>query len=319
MEPVIECVNITKRFKTTLALDDVSVNFPKGIVGLVGPNGAGKTTLLKILLGLIWPTNGDAKVLGNDIRSAKEREKIRQNCGYMSERDTFINDVSAKKLVTHFCQLSGLSRTDSLQRAHDVLSFSGIGEERYRKVGTYSKGMKQKLKLAIAIVHSPKLLFLDEPTDGMDPEGRERMLAIIKNLSQESGKNIVLSTHILPDIERIGDHLVVLDRGRIKASKPLKDLLRKYKNTIRVQVTGDPGLMIAEMNKKGYHAYPGSDYNEIEIELLYDRSNTDFYDQEKTVKDLLVLLKKHDLGLASLKPHSLKLEEVFMDILEGEM
>ncbi|MFW9991237.1 MAG: ABC transporter ATP-binding protein [Candidatus Odinarchaeota archaeon] len=316
MEPIIRCFNITKQFKTILALDEVTVDFPKGVIGLVGPNGAGKTTLLKILLGLILPTDGSATVLGYDIR--KEIENVRQYCGYMSERDTFIYDVTAKKLVTHFCQLSGLSRTDSLQRAHDILSFAGLGEERHRKVGTYSKGMKQKLKLALSIVHSPRLVFLDEPTDGMDPEGRERMLAIIKNLSKESDINIILSTHILPDIERIGDHLIVLDRGHIKASSPLEELLKKFKNTIRVQVIGDPGLLIADLRKNSFfNVYQGRETGELVLEALFDRN--DPLDQKKTVKLLLEMIKKNNLGLASLRPHSLKLEDVFMDILEGEI
>ncbi|MHA1448123.1 MAG: ABC transporter ATP-binding protein [Candidatus Hodarchaeales archaeon] len=310
MEPVVECNNITKKFATTLALDNVTLDFPGGVVGLVGPNGAGKTTLLKILLGLMWPTSGEGKVLGYDIRERKGREKIRQHCGYMAERDTFIYDVSAKKLVIHFCQLSGISRTDSMQRAHDVLSFCGIGEERHRLIGSFSKGMKQKLKLALAIVHSPSLIFLDEPTDGMDPEGRERMLMIIKNLANNSGKKIILSTHILPDIERIGDHLIVLDRGKVKASSPLKKLLRKFQNSIHLQVRGDPGFLLADLIKEGYAAKLVHESGEIELESKVN--------QKETLRDVMDLVRKNNLGLISLKPHSLKLEEVFMDILEEE-
>ncbi|MHA2231459.1 MAG: ABC transporter ATP-binding protein [Candidatus Hodarchaeales archaeon] len=247
--PIIRTYSLSKDFGLTRALNDISFEAPHGIVGLVGANGAGKTTLIRILLGLLKPSFGTAEVLGFDIR--KEMDAIRKIVGYMAEKDSHIPDVSAKRYCAHLAQLNGLPRTPSLQRSHDILSYVGVGEERHRKMGTYSKGMLQKVKLAQALVHSPEILFLDEPTDGLDPESRLHMLEIIKDLSN-SGKSIFLSTHILPDIEAIGQHLLVIHEGRLHFQDSLSKILHHFQDMFRVDTSSDASGFCDKLRERGF-------------------------------------------------------------------
>ena len=181
------------------ALKDVSAVFPKGAVGLLGPNGAGKSTMLKSLLGFIAPNKGTLEVLGLNV--ADKPLEIRARLGYMPETDGHIPGMNAVTFVAYCGQLAGLPKTDAMQRAHEVLYYVGLGEARYRNVETYSTGMKQRIKLAQALVHDPDLLFLDEPTNGMDPKGREEMLELVRDLARHKGGSLSLSSHVMPDVE----------------------------------------------------------------------------------------------------------------------
>lgn len=211
--PIIETAGLTKRYPGVVALDDLTVAIEPGIVGLVGANGAGKSTLIKLLLGLLEPTSGSARVLGFDV--ARERLELRRRVGYLPEHDCLPPDVSATEFVAHMGQLSGLPRGAARERTADVLRHVGLFEERYRPMGSYSTGMRQRAKLAQALVHDPQLLFLDEPTNGLDPVAREEMLRLIDELPAKRGCTVVLSTHLLPDVERLCDAVVVMHQGRL--------------------------------------------------------------------------------------------------------
>src|SRR4029079_8109905 len=187
-----------------------------GSVGLLGPNGAGKSTLLKSLLGFVTPVEGTLRVLGLGV--ATRPLEIRSRIGYMPESDGHVPGMNAVTFVAYCGELAGLPKADAMQRAHEVLFYTGLGEARYRNVETYSTGMKQRIKLAQALVHDPDLLFLDEPTNGMDPKGRDEMLDLIRDLARNKGVNVIVSSHLLPDVEYTCGHVVVLDKGRVGAA-----------------------------------------------------------------------------------------------------
>ncbi len=219
---IVTLENVTVTYGRHQALSGVTTTFVPGAVGLLGPNGAGKSTMIKALLGFVAPTEGRMRVLGLDV--ATSPVDIRARIGYMPENDAHIPGVNAVSFVAYCGELAGLPRTDSMQRAHEVLYYVGLGEARYRNVETYSAGMKQRIKLAQALVHDPDLLFLDEPTNGMDPKGRDEMLELIRDLAHNKGVNLILSSHVLPDVEYTCDHVIVMDKGRIAAAGPIAAL-----------------------------------------------------------------------------------------------
>src|SRR6267154_998246 len=221
-DPVVTLENVTVTYGRNQALSDVTTTFERGAVGLLGPNGAGKSTMIKSLLGFIVPNQGRMRVLGLDV--ATSPVDIRARIGYMPENDAHIPGVNAVSFVAYCGELAGLPRTDAMQRAHEVLFYVGLGEARYRNVETYSTGMKQRLKLGQALVHDPDLLFLDEPTNGMDPKGRDEMLDLIRDLAHNKGVSLILSSHLLPDVEYTCDHVVVMDKGAIAAAGPIAAL-----------------------------------------------------------------------------------------------
>ncbi|MFD9125637.1 ABC transporter ATP-binding protein [Kitasatospora sp. NPDC059571] len=213
---VIATDDLTMRFPRVTALDRLTVEVQPGVVGLVGANGAGKSTLIKILLGLSPATSGTARVLGLDV--ATEGAAIRERVGYMPEHDCLPPDVSATEFVVHMARMSGLPAAAARERTADVLRHVGLYEERYRPMGGYSTGMKQRVKLAQALVHDPELVLLDEPTNGLDPVGRDDMLALIRRVYTDFGISVLVTTHLLGELERTCDHLVVIDGGRLLRS-----------------------------------------------------------------------------------------------------
>jgi ABC-2 type transport system ATP-binding protein len=234
---ILATEGLTKRFPTVTAVDQLSVTVGAGVTGLVGANGAGKSTLIKILLGLLPPTSGSAKVLDLDV-TARGAE-IRRLVGYMPEHDCLPPDVSATELVVHMARISGLPRTAARERAADVLRHVGLAEERYRPIGGYSTGMKQRVKLAQALVHDPKLVFLDEPTNGLDPRGRDEMLTLIRRIGTEFGISVLVTSHLLGELERICDHVIVIDAGRLLRSSAISEFTQATQ-TVTVEV--DEGL-----------------------------------------------------------------------------
>ncbi|MGH3390090.1 MAG: ABC transporter ATP-binding protein, partial [Actinomadura sp.] len=215
--PIIATQGLTMRFPGVTALDDLSVAVEPGVVGLVGANGAGKSTLIKILLGLLPPTGGQASVLGLDI--AHQGERIRDRVGFMPEYECLPPDVSATEFVVHMARMCGLPPTAARERAADTLRHVGLYEERYRPIGGYSTGMRQRVKLAQALVHDPQLIFLDEPTNGLDPAGRDEMLGLIRRIGTEFGISVLVTSHLLGELERICDHVVIIDGGRLLRSQ----------------------------------------------------------------------------------------------------
>jgi ABC-2 type transport system ATP-binding protein len=237
--PLITTTALTKRYPGgVMALDDLSVELEPGIIGLVGANGAGKSTLLRILLGLLPPTSGQATVLGYDAR--REGSTLRRFVGYMPESDCLPPDATAADFVGQMARLSGLPRAAARERAAEVLRHVGLFEERYRPMAGYSTGMKQRVKLAQALVHDPRLLLLDEPTNGLDPAGRDEMLGLVKRTGTEFGIAVVVASHLLGEIERVCDHLVAVDAGRLVRSAPLTSFTERT-GTLAVDVEDGAG------------------------------------------------------------------------------
>src|SRR6266851_8267994 len=213
MDAVVQLDGVTVIYGKNQALKNVSAKFAKGAVGLLGPNGAGKSTMLKALLGFIKPDQGRMSVLDMDV--AQSPLAIRARIGYMTESDSHIPGMNAVSFVAYCGQLAGLPAVDAMQRAHEVLYYVGLGEARYRNVETYSTGMKQRIKLAQALVHDPDLLLLDEPTNGMDPTGREEMLALVRDLAYNKHISLILSSHVMPDVESVCETVVVMNHGQV--------------------------------------------------------------------------------------------------------
>jgi ABC-2 type transport system ATP-binding protein len=243
-DPVVTLDEVTVTYGRQPALQEVTASFAAGAVGLLGPNGAGKSTMIKALLGLIVPDRGRLRVLGLDV--AASPLEIRSRIGYMPESQAHIPGMNAVSFVAYCGELSGLPRADAMQRAHEVLFYVGLGEARYRNLETYSAGMKQRIKLAQALVHDPDLLFLDEPTNGMDPKGRDEMLDLVCDLVRDKGVNLILSSHLLPDVEHTCDHVIVMDKGRVAAQGPIDALKQGRGRVYELRVKTSSSSMTAE-------------------------------------------------------------------------
>ena len=255
--PVVDLRDVSVAYGAQWALKDVSASFPRGAVGLLGPNGAGKSTLLKALLGFIAPTQGRMHVLGLDV--AASPLEIRSRLGYMPESDAHIPGMTAVAFVAYCGQLAGLPPADAMQRAHEVLYYVGLGEARYRTLETYSTGMKQRIKLAQALVHDPDLLFLDEPTNGMDPKGRDEMLELIRDLAHNKGVNLILSSHLLPDVEFTCDHVVVMDKGRVATSGTVDAVKGPQGEVFELRVKDGTERMVELLRAAGYDVHDADD------------------------------------------------------------
>jgi ABC-2 type transport system ATP-binding protein len=257
MDAVVELDRVTVSYGSHTALRNVTSSFPAGAVGLLGPNGAGKSTMIKSLLGFIRPSEGHLRVFELDV--ATSPLEIRSRIGYMPESDAHIPGMSAVSFVAYCGELSGLPTSDATQRAHEVLHYVGLGEARYRNVETYSTGMRQRIKLAQALVHDPDLLFLDEPTNGMDPRGRDEMLDLVRDLARNKGVNVIVSSHLLPDVEYTCDHVVVLDKGRIAASGTIDALKGPAGRVFEVRVKGDVAAFTAALHAAAFECHETDD------------------------------------------------------------
>jgi ABC-2 type transport system ATP-binding protein len=249
-ETVIETTALTKRYPGGVtALDSLTVDIPPGITGLIGANGAGKSTLIKILLGLLPPTKGRARILGLEAASA------RTLIGYMPEHDCLPPDVSATEFVTHMARMSGLPAVAARERAAESLRHVGLHEERYRAIGTYSTGMKQRVKLAQALASDPRVLLLDEPTNGLDPAGRTAMLELIARIGAEFGLSVVVASHLLGEIEQICDYLVAMESGRLLRAGPLTSLTQARQSLV-IEVADRTADLAGELGRRGLEPQP---------------------------------------------------------------
>ena len=299
--PLISTRALTKRYPGVTALDGLTVDLEPGVIGLVGANGAGKSTLIKILLGLLPPTEGEARVL--DLDTATQGARIRELVGYMPEHDCLPPDVSATEFVSHMGRVSGLPSGAARERTADVLRHVGLYEERYRPMGGYSTGMKQRVKLAQALVHDPKVLFLDEPTNGLDPAGRDEMLALIERIGGEFGIAVVVASHLLGEIERVATWLMAIDAGKLLRTAPLASFTeRTGQLLIETDETAEP--LAARLIDRGIGAR--ADGRTVVVDLASgDGSEFGIYD---AVRDEAVAL---GLALVRLEHRRHQLEDLF--------
>jgi ABC-2 type transport system ATP-binding protein len=307
VQPAVQLEGVTVIYGKNQALKNVSARFERGAVGLLGPNGAGKSTMLKALLGFVKPNQGRMRVLGLDV--AEQPTEIRARLGYMPETDGHIPGMNAVSFVAYCGQLAGLPAVDAMQRAHEVLYYVGLGEARYRNLETYSTGMKQRIKLAQALVHDPDLLFLDEPTNGMDPKGRDEMLELIRDLGHNKNVSLILSSHLLPDVEFTCDHVVVMDKGQIAAQGPIEELKgpagRVFELRVKV-VGGNLPAFIDVLQKAGMECH-STDEDVMRVFVPTGVGGSDRRDQQV----IFSLAAKEGVQVRHLRPSVPTLEDVF--------
>lgn len=246
---VLEASGLRVRYGRNEALKGVDIRFEGGAMGLLGPNGAGKSSLLRAVLGLVDPASGSTAVLGFD--SERQGVSVRANSGYMPENDCHVPGLTGLEFTAYCGRISGLTSADAKRRSHEVLVYVGMGEERYRKVDEYSRGMKQKVKFAAALVHDPAILFLDEPTNGLDPQARHEVLELIRDLAVNKGMHIVLSSHLLQDVESVCTEVVVLDGGEVRTAGRI-DELKNTAGGFVVRVNGDPEAFVGLLRERGF-------------------------------------------------------------------
>jgi ABC-2 type transport system ATP-binding protein len=261
--PLLDIQDLSVAYGAVVALDGVSARLPRGGIGLLGPNGAGKTTLLRAILGFVTPTAGRLQVLGLD--PVAEPLEVRRRIGYMPENDAFVAGLHAAGFVAYAGELSGLPHDEAVSRAHEMLDYVGLGEARYRAVETFSTGMKQRVKLAQALVHDPELLLLDEPTSGLDPGGRDEMLALLADIVGRLGMSVVLSSHLLPDVERACSSVLVIDEGHVKAQGPLGSLVAAHRAVFEVRLRGDASAFLTDLRDEGGDARVEGDVWRVEL------------------------------------------------------
>jgi ABC-2 type transport system ATP-binding protein len=296
MPPLLQASGLTKIYGSTSALQSLSFELESGITGLLGPNGAGKSTAMKLFLGLIKPTSGSAEVMGE---KPYESVEIRSRLGYMPEHDCLPSAVTASEFLTHMAQISGLPPSHARTRAADVLRHVGLDEERYRSIGEYSTGMQQRVKLAQALVHDPVLVLLDEPTAGLDPAGREEMLLLIQRTGSEFGITIILSSHLMGDVERTCDRVIVLDEGRVTEDGDVANFTRETQS-IQIDVDDHRSELVEALSNRGIEAI--IDGASLVVELGADEE----YD---TIRDAIV---ETDARLRRLAPRRHQLTDIFM-------
>ena len=297
MTPLIATESLTKRYANgVVALSELTVGVEPGIIGLVGANGAGKSTLIKILLGLLPPTAGRVQVLGLD--PGTQAEQVRARVGYMPEHDCLPPDLAASEFVTHMARISGLPATAARERASETLRHVGLYEERYRQIGGYSTGMKQRVKLAQALVHDPDLLLLDEPTNGLDPAGREAMLGLIHRIGTEFGIAVLVCSHLLGEVERICDSLVAIDAGKLLRADRIS-AMTTARDVLLVEVAEGTDDLLARLTALG-----------LEVSLS-GRSVQVVLRDDSTYDSILGAVAELDLPLHSLDQRRHRVAELF--------
>lgn len=294
----VQVEGVTIRYGQIEAVSDVTATFPQGAVGLLGRNGAGKSSILRAILGLVRPSAGRMRIL--DLPADASPGQIRARVGYMPERECHVPGLSGYETVLLLGQLSGLPRGDAARRAHEVLYLVGLEEQRYRPVSGYSAGMRQRVKLAAALVHDPAVLFLDEPTNGLDPEGRQHMLDLVRQLSGELGKSVILSTHILQDVEATCQAVVVLEQGRVVAAGPLQELTRSER--VQYHLAVDPPDLPLQVAVPAWVQLEPRGMGRYHVVMDGDRS----------VRDLFQLVDGCGGDVRQLALHRRRLEEVFL-------
>jgi len=301
---VITCQNLTKRYGRITALKDVALSVEAGLVGLLGPNGAGKSTLISVLLGQTPRTSGAAAVLGLDV--CRQQRTIRRRVGFVPENDCLIPGLTGTSYIYYAGRLAGMSHSDAMQRAHEVLDYVDLDEARYRPAEEYSAGMKQRLKLAQALVHDPDLLLLDEPTNGMDPHGRTAMLSLIADLGK-AGISVLLSSHLLPDVERVCERVIIMGAGEILTEGRIDEMNKPHSTSYRIEYVSGVVALAPELRVRG-------------VEVLSERAGQMTLELPAAGSQQLVLEAADAAGakLHGLHPKRSSLEETFMAAIQRQ-
>ena len=305
-DPVVLLTRLTKSYGAVRALDGLTALIPAGPVGLLGPNGAGKTTLIKVLLGLLVPDSGSAQVVGFDPRDRRGRLELRRAVGYMPEGDCLIPGMTAVELVTTMGRLAGMTYSEGITRAHEVLDYVGLEEARYRGLDEYSTGMKQRLKLAQALVHDPDFLLLDEPTNGLDPKGRRHMLELVHDLGHIQEKSLLVCSHLLPDVERTCDRVVVMHKGRILQQGDIAEMTSRQGAWVTVEVAGRAEEFGAVLAAEGLPFQPDGT-ERFRVEVSNNESGGD---------GLFALAQRAGTAVIQLAAVRSSLEDVFLGALD---
>ena len=302
---VIDLDGLEVRLGNRTVLYGITGTLQGHAIGLLGPNGAGKSTLINTLLGFHEPSKGTARVFGFDAR--RDRAQIRQQIGYMPENDSFIGNMSGVRFVRYMAELSGLPKGEALERSHEALFYVGLGEVRYRKVSTYSLGMKQLIKLAQALVHGPKLLILDEPTNGLDPMARQRMIQVIKEIRKEGSIRMLISSHLLPDIDETCDEVLILKDGRIAALRNIEEERNSHRNFIELDTVGATEHFSASIRELGCEcaSFPGG-----RIKLVMP--------DHIEARDLYRIAADQGVQIRRMNQRRDSLEDIFLKAMENE-
>ena len=300
--PIITAHSLGKMYGPHMALEDVNLEIPQGAVGVLGPNGAGKSTLFKCLLGLITTTSGEGTVLGYDIRT--EGDKIRSRIGYMPEYDALDPGLSAIDQVRYAGELLGMNPAHATRRAHEVLQYVGLKEQRYRKIETYSTGMKQAAKLACALVHDPDVLICDEPTNGLDQKAREFMLQTLRRTVSDGNRSVLMSSHVMDDVQEVCERIVMIHKGRIVVQRRIEDLARQIEREIEISVWGGASRMQQELETRDFKV------RRLGRVLRVDRVD------EGTTKEVLEAAVSANVQVRQMREYEPDLEDIFLLIME---
>ena len=300
--PIITARSLGKMYGPHMALEDVNLEIPPGAVGVLGPNGAGKSTLFKCLLGLITTTSGEGTVLGYDIRT--EGDKIRSRIGYMPEYDALDPGLSAVDQVRYAGELVGMNPAHATRRAHEVLQYVGLKDQRYRKIETYSTGMKQAAKLACALVHDPDVLICDEPTNGLDQKAREFMLQTLRRTVSEGNRSVLMSSHVMDDVQEVCERIVMIHKGRIVVQRRIEDLARQIEREIEISVWGGASRMQQELETRGFKV------RRLGRVLRVDRVD------DGTTREVLEAAVSANVQVRQMREYEPDLEDIFLLIME---
>lgn len=302
---VIELDRLEVRLGGRTVLNGLTGELRGHAIGLLGPNGAGKSTLINTLLGFHDPAGGGARVLDMDVRT--DRMRIRQSVGYMPENDSFIGNMNGVRFVRYMAELAGLPPAEALERAHEALFYVGLGEARYRKISGYSLGMKQMVKLAQGLAHGPKLLILDEPTNGLDPMARQRMIALIQGIRKEGSMRMLISSHLLHDIDQTCDEVLILNKGRIAAISNIEEERRSHRNFIELEMAGNTETFAQKIRSLGCECacFAGGRVKVVMPDTLQAR-------------DLYVAAAEHGVQIRKIQQRRDSLEDIFLRAMEND-
>lgn len=299
---VIETRDLRKMYGPHLALDDVDVSIPRGAVGILGPNGAGKSTLFKCLLGLITTTSGEGTVLGYDIKT--QGDLIRARIGYMPEYDSLDPDLNAIDQVRYSGELLGMNPAAAMQRAHEVLEYVGLRDQRYRKIESFSTGMKQATKLACAIVHDPEILICDEPTNGLDQRSREFMLNTLRRTVDDGGGTVLMSSHVMDDVQQVCDRVVMIHQGRVVVNRPIADLANQLEREVEAVIWGGASRMEEALLSAGLRVRRMGRVMRVTLE------------DDETIERIIEIAYKADVQIRELREYEPDLEDIFLLIMD---